>query len=61
MSSNIDNEEHDPVANLNMQPAKGILKSTKSIDDPGQDIHQETTLSLNNCPTHGMTRSESKR
>lgn len=57
MSSNIDNEEYDPVANLTMQPAKGILKSTKSIDDPGQDVIQGT----NNCPTTGMTRSESKR
>jgi hypothetical protein len=58
MTSNNDNQEHNPVANLNMQPAKGILKSTKSIDDAGQDINHE---SLNNCPSTGMTRSESKR
>ena len=61
MSSNIDNDEYDPVANLHMQPAKGILKSTRSIDDPGQDVHQDTTSSLNDAPTTGMTRSESKR
>jgi hypothetical protein len=62
MSSNTENNEYDPVANLNMQPAKGILKSTRSIDDPGQDTHQDTTSSsLNDCPTTGMTRSESKR
>ncbi len=57
MSSNIDHEEYDPVANLHMQPAKGILKSTKSFDDPGQDVNHET----NHCSTTGMTRSESKR
>jgi hypothetical protein len=57
MSSNIDNVEHDPVANLNMQPARGILKTTKSIDESGHDVNHET----NNCPTTGMTRSESKR
>ncbi len=56
MSSNIDNEEFDPVANLHMQPAKGILKSTKSIDDAKQDVLHET----NSSPTSGMTRSESK-
>jgi len=56
MSSNIDHEEFDPVANLHMQPAKGILKSTKSIDDAKQDVLHET----NSSPTSGMTRSESK-
>jgi len=56
MSSNIDNEDHDPVANLNMQPAKGILKSAKSLDDPRQDVIPDT----NSCSTTGMTRSESK-
>jgi hypothetical protein len=57
MSSNIDHEEYDPVANLHMQPVKGILKSTRSTDDPGQDVLSET----NHCSTSGMTRSESKR
>lgn len=57
MSSNIDHEEHDPVANLNMQPARGILKSTKSMDDPSQDTPRDT----NHSTTAGMTRSESKR
>jgi protein phosphatase inhibitor 2 len=57
MSSNIDNEEHDPVANLHMHPTKGILKSSKSTDDAGQDVISE----VNNCSTTtGMTRSESK-
>jgi hypothetical protein len=57
MSSNIDNEEYDPVANLHMQPTKGILKSAKSIDDARQDVIHETNSSL----TTGMIRSESKR
>jgi hypothetical protein len=62
MSSNVDDQDHDPVANLHMQPAKGILKSSKSIDDAGQDVNHETTASsVNNCSTTGMTRSESKR
>jgi protein phosphatase inhibitor 2 len=56
MSSNIDHEEYDPVANLHMQPVKGILKSTKSTDEPGHDVLHET----NHCLTSGMTRSESK-
>ncbi len=57
MSSHIDNEEYDPVANLHMQPAKGILKSAKSVDDPGHDVLPQ----INNCSTIGMTRSESKK
>ncbi|CAF0816663.1 unnamed protein product [Rotaria sp. Silwood1] len=61
MSSNTDNEVHDPVANLHMQPSRGILKSKKSFDDGREDIQPETvTPSLINCPTTGMTRSESK-
>ncbi|CAF2400108.1 unnamed protein product [Rotaria sp. Silwood2] len=61
MSSQSDNEVHDPVANLHMQPSRGILKSKKSIDDAKQDIQPETIApSLNNCPTTGMTRSESR-
>ncbi|CAF0783592.1 unnamed protein product [Rotaria sordida] len=61
MSSNTDPEVHDPVANLHMQPSRGILKSRKSFDDSNQDMHHETIIpSLNNCPTTGMTRSESK-
>lgn len=62
MSSHTDHDTHDPVANLHMQPARSILKSKKSIDDSKQDVLHETTLpSVNNCPTTGMTRSESKR
>lgn len=59
--SNFDHHEHDPVANLHMQPAKGILK-VKSIDDSRQDIHQHESASgfLNSNPSSGMTRSESK-
>ncbi|CAF3144857.1 unnamed protein product [Rotaria socialis] len=61
MSSNIDQEVHDPVANLHMQPSRGILKSKKSIDDAKQDILRETILpAVNHCLTTGMTRSESK-
>ena len=52
------NDEYDPVANLHMQPAKGILKSTRSTDDPGQDTLPEKN---NGGSTTGMTRSESKR
>ncbi len=57
MSSNVDHAEYDPVANLHMQPVKGILKSTKSTEESGQDGLSET----NHCSTSGMTRSESKR
>ena len=53
MSAHNNHEDYDPVANLNMQPAKSILKSMRSIDDPGQDVPPETN--------YGMTRSESKR
>ena len=53
MSAHNNHEDYNPVANLNMQPAKSILKSTKSIDEPGQEVLPETN--------HGMTRSESKR
>lgn len=53
MSAHNNHEEYDPVANLHMQPARSILKSTRSTDDPGQDVLPETN--------HGMTRSESKR
>lgn len=61
MSSNIENEEHDPVANLSMQPAKSILKSKKSIDDIRPDLVHETIVqSTDPYPTSGMTRSESK-
>jgi hypothetical protein len=49
------NEEHDPVAKLIKQPVRGILKTSKSIDD------QEMISSINNYPITGMTRSESKR
>ena len=58
MSSNDEHEEHDPVANLHMQPGKGILKAARSIDDPVQDAHHDAA---NASSTTGMTRSESKR
>jgi hypothetical protein len=61
MSSNIINEEHDPVANLIMHPVRGILKSSKSIDDSRLDTDQKKMSSINNYPITGMTRSESKR
>ncbi|UJR36231.1 hypothetical protein I4U23_028963 [Adineta vaga] len=60
MSLNNDNSDYNPVANLNMQPAKGILKSTKSIDDVGQDYHHDNKSLADNCSNAGMTRSESK-
>lgn len=53
MSSNISNEEHDPVANLTMLPARSILKTSHSIDD--------NRLVAAGIPTTGMKRSESKR
>ena len=56
MSSNINNEESNPAAKLTIQPVRGILKTSKSVD-PGQ---LETNEEINNYPT-GMTRSESKR
>ncbi|UJR09869.1 hypothetical protein I4U23_014091 [Adineta vaga] len=58
MSSNIDNnEEHDPIANLNMLPARSILKTTTSIDENRLENNQETTTTY---PATGMKRSESK-
>ncbi|CAF1234611.1 unnamed protein product [Adineta ricciae] len=60
MSLNNDDSEYDPVANLNMQPAKGILKSTKSVDDAGQDHQHDVKAAINHAPNTGMTRSESK-
>ncbi|CAF1529404.1 unnamed protein product [Adineta steineri] len=56
MSSSIDNEEHDPVANLTMLPVRSILKPTKSIDESQLENKQDTTL----YSTTGMKRSESK-
>lgn len=61
MSASMDPPEHDPVANLHMQPVKGILKTTRSIDDTSHDPHQDSTPSVNHSSTSGMTRSESKR
>lgn len=55
----MDANEHDPVANLHMQPVKGILKSTKSIDDAAHDAQHESTQ-INQTSATGMTRSESK-
>ena len=60
MSANTDAQEHDPVANLHMQPVRGILKSTKSIDDAAQDL-QRDSVHINQSSATGMTRSESKR
>lgn len=60
MSANMDAHEHDPVANLHMQPVKGILKSTKSIDDAAQDTQHDLTHINQSSTTTGMTRSESK-
>lgn len=61
-NSHFDNNEHDPVANLHMQPVKGILK-VKSIDDSRQDGQQQESASgfVNSSTPSGMTRSESKR
>jgi hypothetical protein len=62
MSSNIEQQDHDPVINLTMQPVKGILKGMKSIDDVRHDTqHQLITTSNHHCSNTGMTRSESKR
>lgn len=62
MSSTTEHEEHDPVANLHLQPAKGILKVARSVDDAVQDAHQDSAAaSANASSTTGMTRSESKR
>jgi hypothetical protein len=61
MSTNINHEEHDPAANLTMQPVRGILKTSKSIDQTQLENNEEMTSSSNDVPTTGMTRSESKR
>ncbi len=57
MSSHINTEEHDPVANLTMLPTRSILKTSKSIDTGRLEKHQEMT----SYPTTGMTRSDSKK
>ena len=61
MSSNTNNEQHDPVANLSMRPAKGILKSNTSIDYGKQDIEYENPSSLNKWPKTSTTLSDSKK
>ncbi len=61
MSLNINNEEHDPVINLTMQPVRGILKTSKSIEQSQLDNDEEMVSSVHNYPVIGMTRSESKR
>jgi hypothetical protein len=61
MSSNINNEEHDPAAKSAMQPVRGILKTSKSTDQSQGETTDEMTSSSNNYQTTGMTRSESKR
>ncbi|CAF1259212.1 unnamed protein product [Rotaria magnacalcarata] len=60
MSSNFNNEIHDPVGKLIRRPVSGILKSSKSMDESRLDHSQDTMSKLNNYPTTGMTRSESK-
>ncbi|CAF3667249.1 unnamed protein product [Rotaria sp. Silwood1] len=60
MSSNFHDEIHDPVSNLTMRPVRGILKSSKSMDESRLDNNQEIISKLNDYPTTGMTRSESK-
>jgi hypothetical protein len=57
----MNHEEHDPAANLPMQPVRGILKTSKSTDQSQLENNEEMTTSLNNYQTTGMTRSESKR
>jgi hypothetical protein len=61
MSSNINDGEHDPVSNLTMQPVRGILKTSKSIEQSQIENNEEMTSSINNYSTTGMKRSESKR
>ena len=61
MSSNFNNEIHDPVGKLTMRPVRGILKSSKSMDESRLEHSQDTISKLNNYTTTGMTRSESKR
>lgn len=61
MSVNINNDEHNPVTNLTMQPTRGILKTSKSIEQSQSDNNNEMTSSIDNYPITGMTRSESKR
>ncbi|CAF3273157.1 unnamed protein product [Rotaria socialis] len=60
MSSNFNNEIHDPVGKLIKRPANGILKSSKSMDGSRLEYSQDTISKLNNYPTTGMARSESK-
>ncbi|CAF1073167.1 unnamed protein product [Rotaria sordida] len=60
MSSNFNNEIHDPVGNLTRRPVRGILKSSKSMDEGRLENNQQTISTLNDYPTTGMTRSESK-
>lgn len=56
MSSHRHTEENDPVAKLTIQPVRGILKTSKSVDYGQPRTHADR----NDYPTGGMTRSESK-
>ena len=53
MSSNLTHVEYDPATKLSTQPVRGILKTGKSSED--------VAAAASDCPTTGMTRSESKR
>ncbi|CAF3489371.1 unnamed protein product, partial [Rotaria sordida] len=47
MSSNFNNEIHDPVGNLTRRPVRGILKSSKSMDEGRLENNQQTISTLN--------------
>jgi hypothetical protein len=61
MSSNINNEEHNPVTNLTMHPVRGILKTSKSTEQSQLENNEPMISSINDYSTTGMTRSESRR
>lgn len=61
MSSNFNRETHDPIRNLTVRPARGILKFSKSMDESRFDHNIDMVSRRNNFQATGMIRADSKR